>query len=297
MSYSEDPMNSTNIIHIKRQVHNYTSELELKSLLIRIKNQQDDIGTLELNARINRTLKIWSKINDKKYQDADIRRERRALCYKIADKVVKDSEITQIDTNSHERFGEIILLMIKRILTKPQFSGYTYRDDFYSDAVYKIIKYLHNFNHNLISERTGRPVNAFAYISQYIHNSVLYIIIKKKKENDNLKDLVRSKNQGRGSTVKSMDIAIEHEAEIFEESNIINIELNGCKSIVKELKSILEEYKGKLGSPDGNAIHRLNVFYPSDYRISFDEYNELHPLLNENISIIRESQEITEGEK
>jgi hypothetical protein len=38
----------------KKMKHNYTSELELKSLLLRIKNYRDDVGNHRNNIKINK---------------------------------------------------------------------------------------------------------------------------------------------------------------------------------------------------------------------------------------------------
>jgi len=109
---------------------------------------------------------------------------------KLKNKIITLSEVTLSDSATYERFGEVILLMIRNILKKPQFSGYTFKDDFCSDAIYKILKYLHNFDHTLISKITNVPVNSFAYISQIIHNSVLFVINSKKKESQRLNEYV-----------------------------------------------------------------------------------------------------------
>ena len=37
-------------------------------------------------------------------------------------------------------------------MTKGQFRGYSYQDDFVSDSVFKILKYLDNFDHKKISK-------------------------------------------------------------------------------------------------------------------------------------------------
>lgn len=272
----------------KRQVHNYTSELELKSLLIRIKNTRvpgEFIKGEKINNRINRAIGIHTTLNNKKYKDSDIQRSRVVLRNKVRDHVVQESEKVLINDSSYERFGEIILLMINRILTKPQFSGYTYRDDFYSDAVYKVVKYLHNFNHNLISERTGLPVNAFAYISQYIHNSVLYIIGKKKKENDSIRELIRIKNIERPESFKGVDLAFNADMVKDTEDNIIDIELT--EIVPGDLTIKLKEANELIESDP--LIQRVNIIYPETYNINFDEYCSLKEHLMEKISIVRQS--------
>lgn len=278
----------------KRQTHNYTSSLELSSLLIRIKNTRIEgsfVNSVEHNQAINKAIKLHSLMNSKKYKNPDHARARTVLRNKLRDKITNDSELVLIDEGSYERFGEVILLMIKRILTKPQFSGYTYKDDFYSDAVYKIIKYLHNYNHRLISERTNQPVNAFAYISQYIHNSVLYIINRKKVENDNLRELVRTRNQAFQSSLRSMDLAsfnavdkhLETEQSDADTVLVETVQLSNITSLTEEVIGIKQLYEGRLGS----EIGRINIVYPIDYVITFDEYNSLKEELNQHISIIR----------
>lgn len=266
----------------KKQKHNYTSELELKSLLIRIKNKRADIGTPDQNKRINKYV-IWhTAINNKKY---DAPAKRNKLKAKLKERIIELSERTSVDSPSYERFGQIILLMVKNILKKPQFSGYTYRDDFYSDAVYKILKYLHNFDHTLVSERTGNAVNAFAYISQIIHNSILFIINKKKKENDQLKKQINIENLGHNLQIKdgeynnrSMWTEDDEEKQIVDTVHLTEIK----ESLVKEIENLQDRLEG---------LTRLNVYYPKDYKISFDEYNELQHLLKSKISIMRAKDE------
>ena len=283
----------------KRQTHNYTSELELKSLLIRIKNDRYELGEYTLNDRINARIKFHTELGELDL-GPDTSPERNVLRRRVYKNIVKLSEQTRVDYDSYERFGEIILLMIQKILTRPNFSGYSYRHDFYSDAVYKVIKYLHNFDHNLISKRTGLPVNAFAYISQYIHNSVIYIIGKHKKENDGLSAIVKSSNSSMSSKVLTMDTM--QSKDNFEENkeidNSINITITDITSLKDEIQGIIEyldlEMENILDDLNESEyfeelteINRFNIIYPSDYVITFEEYSEMRDLLSSNISIIR----------
>lgn len=262
--------------------HNYTSELELKSLLIRIKNKRNGLTDEKYNRTINKYIKWHTAVNTKKYEFPS---KRNVVKAKLKERIVQMSEVTCVDTKSYERFGEIILLMIKNILKKPTFSGYTYKDDFYSDAVYKILKYLHNFDHKMISDRTGQAVNAFAYISQYIHNSILFIINTKKKEQENLKKQIAMEHLNHDFQINSSDYS---QLKLYDEkaaagltdvSIVETIELSHIKtSLVDELMKLEEEIE---------RVTRLNLYYPKDYRISFDEYNELLPLLRGKVSIMR----------
>lgn len=166
--------------------HNYTCELELKSLLIRFNNRGKT--TTRWNNLINRYIQLFKKLEYVRMPTEEYRRHVVQIRAKLKDRIVKLSEETAIDSTSYDNLGKIILLMIKNILTKPQFSGYSYRDDFFSDAVYKILRYSYNFDHTLISKISGRPVNAFAYISQIIHNSIIFVIsTNKRRLNEELK--------------------------------------------------------------------------------------------------------------
>ena len=257
--------------------HNYNSELELKSLLIRIKNERSSTGTGECNSRINKYIKWHTAVAAKKYENPQ---KRNIVKSKLKEKIVSLSERTQVDKRSYERFGQIILLMIKNILTKPQFSGYTYKDDFYSDAVYKILKYLHNFDHELISERTGLNVNAFAYISQIIHNSILFIINTKKKELENHKTQVQAAVLNHNLQIRYDDWYAEPAKDKNPTGEIIKrVELHEIhESLTAELLKLQDEI---------DKCTRMEIVYPKTYLITFDEYNDLKGLLKGKVSILR----------
>ena len=265
----------------KKTKHNYTSELELKSLLIRIKNKRAGMDCETDNTKINKYIKWHTAVNNKKY---DYPSKRNITKGKLKESIIRLSENTSVDGKSYERFGEIILLMVKNILKKPQFSGYTYKDDFYSDAVYKILKYLHNFDHTMISDRTGQAVNAFAYISQIIHNSILFIINTKKKDYENLKKQVAMEHLNHNMQLKGLEYATlnlynERYFETQETQIVETIYLpNTITSLTDEIHKLADEI---------DRVTRMNLYYPKDYKITFEEYNELKDLLKGKISIMR----------
>jgi hypothetical protein len=268
----------------KRKKHNYTSELELKSLLIRIKNHKAGMVNTTDNTKINKYVKWHTAINNKKYA---VPTKRNVLKAKIKQDIITKSENTSIDEVSYERFGEIILLMVKNILKKPQFSGYTYKDDFYSDAVYKILKYLHNFDHTMISDRSGQAVNAFAYISQIIHNSILYIINSKKKDLENLRKQIAMELLDHDLTPKISEFHVWEDRGLTptDEEKIAVETIH-----IKKIKTNLVDYIKNLET-DVDSFDRIDIYYPKDYSILMDEYNELRPLLKGKISIMRELDE------
>ena len=262
----------------ERYKHNYTSEMELKSLLIRVKNKNfnKDIEDTKHNKRINKYIILFNKLNDKKYKDSEITARKNDIKRRIKYKIIKLSEITKVDDKSYNRFGEIILLMIKKILTKPQFSGYTYRDDFYSDAIHKILKYLHNFDHTLISDISGTEVNAFAYISQIIHNSVLYIINTKNKE---LNEIKKQTQAGFfNSALSSIDMKYLEQQKMNESKYVSGFEkVDDKREIILTLKDI-QKYDSLYNYIIENELENVKIKY-IDYRISMEEYNLLKPLL------------------
>ena len=93
---------------------------------------------------------------------------------------------------SKEKFGQMLLLLIKNMGTMPSFSGYTenWKTDFFSNAIEKTLLYAHNFDEELLSKRTGEKSKAFAYITQICFNAFVNIINIRKAEAEFLKDTI-----------------------------------------------------------------------------------------------------------
>ena len=173
---------------MKNTTNIYVNEVKLKSLIIRVNNKKNNNGDSVHNSRINELISTFLNLIQKSYKDQKITSKKTRLKEHLKRRIIELSEKTQADEVTYNEFAKCILLMIKKILTKPQFSGYSFKDDFYSDASYKILKYIHNFDHTKKSAITGLPVNAFSYVSQIIHNSIIYIIGEHKKYNSRLHD-------------------------------------------------------------------------------------------------------------
>lgn len=264
-----------------RQKHDYTCELELKSLLIREKNSKLELqnNSIRTNKRINELINLFVKLNTDKFQKSLNSKKVKSLQNKIKDTIIKRSELVSIDRFSHERFGEIILLMIKNILKKPNFSGYTWKEDFYSDATYRVLKYLHNFNHTKTSEKTGQSVNAFSYISQIIHNSIVYIINTNNQEIDITDKLSQTEGEELGiEKVKTLDKTSISE-KINEKFIIQKQDLSNTS-----LFNLLSEF---IESSNYDKDFNYSFEYPKDYLISLDEFAKLRDILKGNISIIK----------
>lgn len=280
-AYLRNSEQDLNLDRKSRQKHDYTCELELKSLLIREKNSKLELqnNSIRTNKRINELINLFVKLNTDKFQKSLNSKKVKSLQNKIKDTIIKRSELVSIDRNSHERFGEIILLMIKNILKKPNFSGYTWKEDFYSDATYRVLKYLHNFNHTKTSEKTGQSVNAFSYISQIIHNSIVYIINTNNQEIDITDKLSQTEGEELGiEKVKTLDKTSISE-KINEKFIIQKQDLSNTS-----LFNLLSEF---VDSSNYDKDFNYSFEYPKDYLISLDEFAKLRDILKGNISIIK----------
>ena len=78
--------------------------------------------------------------------------------------------------NISDDLANMFMLLCKRVLTMPNFAGYSYKDDMYSDAVYDLIRYSKNFNPD------RKPANAFSYCTQIAYQSMVRRIKKEKQQ-------------------------------------------------------------------------------------------------------------------
>lgn len=72
------------------------------------------------------------------------------------------------------RMGELFMILTQRYATKPNFSGYSYKDEMISHALVACCASVDKFN----SEKSENP---FAYYTQVIHSAFLQILNKEKK--------------------------------------------------------------------------------------------------------------------
>lgn len=247
-----------NEIHFNRLIEAFNptiNEMLIKVDLLESSKQSDE-------ARVKKYIKKHTNSKSQKFKKI------------LKNYIILISERNVIYKDSYERFGEMVLLIIKNILKKPKFSGYTYRDEFYSDSTDKILRYLKNFNHKMISSITGQEVNAFSYLSQYVHNSILFIINTKSAEKAEVEKYVNTYNE---------NIRLLYNETVY---NIIENEL------IIDLKVIPNGlYDAILNEADAFKEHNtIKISYPSDYKISLVEYEklkELNTLLDKTIQISR----------
>jgi len=95
------------------------------------------------------------------------------LDYKVKVKDAKENE--QPKPKIPNYVGECILLIAKRLSTKPNFVNYSYRDEMISDGIENCISYFDNFD-------PAKSDNPFAYFTQIIYFAFLRRIQKEKKQ-------------------------------------------------------------------------------------------------------------------
>jgi len=257
-----------------RMKHNYTSEMELKSLLIREKNKKENKGVKDerLNSEINELIKEYKNNRSET----------------LKNDIIQKSLSVQIDNNSHENFGRIILLMIKKILTKPNFSGYTWQDEFYSDAIYRIFNYLHNFDYDKTSDVTGQKVNAFAYISQIIHNSIVAIIKSKSKDLEEMHKLFEHYADISDENIKGNKDITKVKKDAYERALLFEKELPSKELFLENINLLysvnFDEYQEPI----------INVIYSKNINLTFDDYNNIKEYLkqfkNKSINLLKEKR-------
>jgi hypothetical protein len=73
-----------------------------------------------------------------------------------------------------EYVGKCIMLIAQRLSTRPNFIGYSYREEMVGDGIENCLTYIHNFN-------PEKSTNPFAYFTQIIYYAFLRRIQKEKK--------------------------------------------------------------------------------------------------------------------
>lgn len=142
-----------------------------------------------LQEKFNRVKETYKEFLETEIQDEELTKYRRD--YLREDLLYLDD--LQLTANySKERFGKMLMLIIKNLAVKPSFSGYTdnWKDEFFGNAIEKVLLYSHNFDEELLSKRTGKKSKAFAYITQICFNAFIAVINDRKRDQKLLKDMV-----------------------------------------------------------------------------------------------------------
>jgi len=239
----------------KPQFSNEIAQLAIKKNIIYVQSTEPLIEVEEIHRKFEyrRSLYIETLKNRiKENQTATLENDRSLLRY--AESVVLTSDVKK------ERFGQMLLLMIKNLATMPSFSGYSdnWKTDFFSNAIEKTLLYLDNFDEDLLSKRTGNKSNAFAYITQICFNAFINIINIRKKEARFLKDAIS-----------------------FESSNLEGVKYYDTSHI----------------SDASNALGSSGYIGSTKYKVQVTDINDFESILHKSITHISLSNKIFNNNK
>jgi len=206
----------------------------------------NDEGLVELEK-----LRAEYEILDAK-DDAGLQKTKRDLRNRIRD--ISTETFIARDPNI---FGAMVILILDRLATRPQFSGYTYVNEMKSLATEHILKYTYKFNPYQQSEITGQYVSAFAYISTIGFNAFIATINKMKLEQEKIKtDFLETQKPFHRDHNHST-----YDPEFSVVDKIVRIQhLDEGAMLYDMIKMITLDEKN------------IKVIYPKEYLISLDEY-------------------------
>ena len=85
------------------------------------------------------------------------------------------------------KLGKMFMILANRYATKPNFSGYSYKDEMISNGVVSCCAALMKFN-------PAKSNNPFAYYTSVIHNCFIQILNKEKKQQEIRDQLLLNNN-------------------------------------------------------------------------------------------------------
>lgn len=110
-----------------------------------------------------------------------------------------------------EYVGVCILEIAKRLSLRPNFIGYTYRDEMVSDGIENVLTYIHNYD----PEKYNNP---FAYFTQIIYFAFLRRMDKEKKQT-----YIKHKMLERSSL---MNILANMPGEMNDDGHVVSVMVN-----------------------------------------------------------------------
>lgn len=195
----------------------------------------------------------------------------------------------QTDPNADKtKFAIQCMLIINNLKKRPQFSGYTsnWTEDYISNSIYKMLKYIHNFDHTRISKITGQPVSPFAYLTQIAKAAFIEVINRRKNEESLIKETFQYHELDELIHMANIKMNENSSTELVDERgikhyNLRKLEIDGVKftSIYEMLKFLKER-----------GDNRLKIEYPKKYTLSIAEYEQIGTLgVFEYLSLTKKS--------
>lgn len=203
---------------------------------------------------------------------------------------------------SKEKFGNMVLQIVTKLATRGNFAGYTWKDEFYSNAIEKILSYaVNNFDANMISTRSGKGVKAFAYITQIAMNAFIAVINERREETQfmmthlaPLDDLYSEVKKNYAPIYDRLeeekeqpDIILNYTSEEEATTAIITNNIDISTAIFDgspdSVYNILQGYR--------NTYSKIAFIYPPFYTISLSEAEKIKELKFDYLSVRQYSKE------
>ena len=105
------------------------------------------------------------------------KRKKKEEGYLSNNEMFKEVIKCQLDDQISDKLGRMFMIMSRRIATKPNFSGYSYKEEMIGNGVVACCGALHKFD-------PDKSTNTFAYYTSIIHNAFIQILNKEKKQQD-----------------------------------------------------------------------------------------------------------------
>lgn len=196
--------------------------------------------------------------------------------YLEKDDLLKEIIKIQTDPNADKTmFATQCMLIINNLKKRPQFSGYTsnWTEDYVSNSIYKMLKYIHNFDHTRISKITKQPVSPFAYLTQIAKAAFIEVINRRKGEEEHIKetfqyheldDLIQLSNY---KLLPNRTYSDEVNGIMY--YNLRKMSIDGTK--FETLYDLIKFLKDR-------GEKKLHIEYPKKYRLTMEEYEQIGTL-------------------
>lgn len=127
--------------------------------------------------------------------------------------------------------GSCILMIAKRLCTKPNFINYSYKDEMISDGIENCISYIDNFDPN-------KSDNPFAYFTQIIYFAFLRRILKEKKQ-------IYIKHKTMENSMLLNELVQQGEFDEIHQHGLIDIDNENMYDFIKSFEDTINAKKKK----------------------------------------------------
>lgn len=219
-----------------------------------------------------------------------LQKDKKILRDQIRD--LSSKTFSKIDENI---FGSMIITIVNKISSLPQFSNYTYIDEMRSLAIQHILLYSYKFDPFRQSKLTGQYVSAFAYISTICFNAFVATINKFNKEQSKAKEQFLEKQKlihkepnkshwGPDFSVAERTIQLPNllENELYNIIKSTTINADTVFYIPENYKLSEKEYNFIIKYEYNISIKRIKIFNPTKEVVKLDEIDGLDRLKNIN---------------